>query len=59
MKLYRVKAHVHHYTQMNVERDVFERALVSLDNVVAKYVSLENAQACPVPPPPLTPAFAL
>ena len=59
MKLYRVKAHVHHYTQMNVERGVFERALASLDSVVAEYVSLENAHACLDPPPRLAPAFAL
>jgi tubulin epsilon len=59
MKLFRVKAHVHHYTQMNVDLGVFNEALASLDSVVADYVSMENAQAPADPPKRLVPAFDL
>eukprot|EP00753_Platysulcus_tardus_P018989 PLAT7039.8.p1 GENE.PLAT7039.8~~PLAT7039.8.p1 ORF type:complete len:514 (+),score=205.42 PLAT7039.8:8-1549(+) len=42
-KLYRVKAHVHHYTEF-VEASVFDEALESLDGLVASYRELNRSK---------------
>ena len=50
MKLYRRKAHLHHYTRVDgFEEDLIKDSLVSLDSLIDEYESLERSLTNPLP----------
>ena len=50
MTLYRVRAHVHHYTE-HIDQEMIDEAIERVENLAARYDELEGHASHPVAPP--------